>query len=151
TKLKEGAVMCLGHHVAVFRVITDVELEAIRRELISPFGPVASTSPDLAVLSGKLSKLARSEGEILLTGETGVGKEVYARAVHTTSGRRGRFVAINCAALPRELIESELFGFVRGAHSEAKADKAGLFEEADGGTLFLDEIGDMPQELQAKL
>jgi transcriptional regulator with PAS, ATPase and Fis domain len=150
-KLKEGAVICLGNHAAVFRVVTDVEIEAIQRELSQPFGPVASASPDLASLSGKLTKLARSEGEILLTGETGVGKEVYARAIHTASGRRGRFMAINCAALPRELIESELYGFVRGAHSEAKTDKPGLLEEADGGTLFLDEIGDMPQELQAKL
>jgi transcriptional regulator with PAS, ATPase and Fis domain len=88
---------------------------------------------------------------VLLVGETGVGKEVYARAVHATSGRTGRFVAVNCAALPNELIESELFGYARGAHSQATQAKRGLIEEAEGGTLFLDEIGDMGHSAQAKL
>ena len=151
TKLKDGAVICLGSYVAVFRLVTDQQLAALRIDVVSPFAPVGTASPTLALLTQKLAKLARSPGELLLTGETGVGKEIYARAVHEASARAGKFVTINCAALPRELIESELFGFARGAHSEAKADKRGLFEEADGGTLFLDEIGDMPQELQAKL
>ena len=84
-----------------------------------------------------------SEGELFIVGETGVGKEVYARAVHEASGRKGRFVAINCAAIPRELVESELFGYRAGAHSTAHQAKAGLIEEAEGGTLFLDEIGEM--------
>jgi transcriptional regulator with PAS, ATPase and Fis domain len=98
-----------------------------------------------------LRKLAPSDCEILLTGETGVGKEVYARAVHEASRRTGLFVAINCAALPRELVESELFGYVRGAHSQARESKRGLFEESEGGTLFLDEVGEMPADLQTKL
>jgi transcriptional regulator with PAS, ATPase and Fis domain len=76
---------------------------------------------------------------------------VYAQAVHRASGRPGRFVAMNCAAIPTDLVESELFGFVRGAHSQAVANKPGLFEEAEHGTLFLDEIGDMPGPAQAKL
>jgi transcriptional regulator with PAS, ATPase and Fis domain len=76
---------------------------------------------------------------------------VYARAIHQASGRSGRFVEVNCAAIPRELVESELFGYVRGAHSQARENKPGLLEEADGGTLFLDEIGEMSPELQAKL
>jgi two-component system NtrC family response regulator len=84
-------------------------------------------------------------------GETGVGKEVYARAVHQASGRRGRFMAINCAAIPRELVESELFGYRAGAHSTAHQAKPGLIEEAEGGTLFLDEIGEMTTEAQTKL
>jgi two-component system NtrC family response regulator len=151
SKLKDGSLICLGSYVAVFRLVTDQQLVALRDDLVDPFAPVGTASPTLALLTKKLGKLARSSGELLLTGETGVGKEVYARAVHQASRRGGRFVTINCAAIPRELIESELFGFARGAHSEAKADKRGLFEEADGGTLFLDEIGDMPQELQAKL
>jgi two-component system, NtrC family, response regulator len=151
SKLKDGSLICLGTHVAVFRMVTDQQLSALRTDLAAPFALVGTASPTLALLTQKLTKLARSQGELLLTGETGVGKEVYARAVHDASGRNGRFVTINCAAIPRELIESELFGFARGAHSEAKSDKRGLFEEADGGTLFLDEIGDMPQELQAKL
>jgi transcriptional regulator with PAS, ATPase and Fis domain len=80
-----------------------------------------------------------------------VGKEVYARAVHAASGRPGAFVAVNCAALPRELVESELFGYRAGAHSTARGDKPGLIERAAGGTLFLDEVGELPQEGQAKL
>ena len=80
-----------------------------------------------------------------------MGKEVYARAVHEASGRKGRFVAINCAAIPRELVESELFGYRAGAHSTAHSAKAGLIEEAEGGTLFLDEIGEMTPEAQIKL
>ncbi len=150
-KLKDGSLICLGSYVAVFRLVSDPQLSALRADVVSPFALVGTSSPTLALLTQKLTKLARSPGEILLTGETGVGKEVYARAVHVVSGSGGRFMAINCAAIPRELIESELFGFARGAHSEAKSDKRGLFEEAEGGTLFLDEIGDMPQELQAKL
>jgi transcriptional regulator with PAS, ATPase and Fis domain len=150
-RLKEGAVICVGSYAAVFRLVSSLELGAIERDLANPFGPVGTSSPGLAAISQKLSKLAPTTGEILLTGETGAGKEVYAHAIHEASERTGRFVAINCAALPSQLIESELFGFARGAHSEAKSDKRGLIEEAEGGTLFLDEIGDMPPELQAKL
>jgi sigma-54 dependent transcriptional regulator, acetoin dehydrogenase operon transcriptional activator AcoR len=151
TRLNDEAVIFVGGHGAVFRLLPENELEVIYEELKHPLGPVPSSSSELAFVCRKLTKLARSAGEILLTGETGVGKEVYARAIHDLSGRRGNFMAINCAALPSELIESELFGFTRGAHSEARWDKRGLIEEADGGTLFLDEIGDMPQELQVKL
>src|SRR5262249_51046424 len=96
-------------------------------------------------------RLAASANELLIVGETGVGKEVYARAVHRESGRKGRFVAINCAAIPRELVESELFGYRQGAHSTAHQAKPGLIEEAEGGTLFLDEIGEMSAEARTKL
>jgi two-component system, NtrC family, response regulator len=108
-------------------------------------------SPGLAVACDRLRRLAASEGELLIVGETGVGKEVYARAVHGASGRKGRFMAINCAAIPRELVESELFGYRAGAHSTAHQAKPGLIEEAEGGTLFLDEIGEMTGEAQIKL
>jgi DNA-binding NtrC family response regulator len=150
-KLREGSLIFIGGHAAVFRILSLGELAAIATELENPLGPVATVSPTLATICGRLRKLAEADGEILLTGETGVGKEVYANAIHQASGRRGRFVAINCAAIPRELVESELFGYVRGAHSQAAASKPGIIEEAEGGTLFLDEIGEMAPELQTKL
>jgi DNA-binding NtrC family response regulator len=150
-RLREGAVLFFGHQVAVFRTMTGRELDAIRRDLASPFGPVPMLSPIFVKVTDKLRRLAAGSGEMLLVGETGVGKEVYAHAIHQASGRTGKFVAVNCAAIPRELVETELFGFVRGAHSEARESKPGLLDEADGGTLFLDEIGEMSPELQAKL
>jgi transcriptional regulator with PAS, ATPase and Fis domain len=150
-RLRDGALIFFGNHVAVFRMVSQIELEAIKAELVSPFGPVATASPALAVACDRLRRLAASEGELLIVGETGVGKEVYARAVHEASGRKGRFVAINCAAIPRELVESELFGYRQGAHSTAHQAKAGLIEEAEGGTLFLDEIGEMTPEAQIKI
>ena len=97
-------------------------------------------------------KVATTDATVLLTGETGTGKEVFAQAIHQASGRAGRsFVALNCSTFSRELLESELFGHVKGAFTGALNDKKGFIEEADGGTLFLDEIGEMPLDLQAKL
>ncbi len=151
TRIGDGARVFVGHHVFVFRLVSAVEMEAIDEERGRPLGPVATASPPLAVMCHKLRRLAATQGELLLVGETGVGKEVYSRAVHDASGRKGRFVAINCAALPRELVESEIFGYRPGAHSTAHSGKSGLIEEADGGTLFLDEIGEMAPELQTKL
>jgi len=99
-----------------------------------------------------LGRIAPSDVTVLITGESGTGKELVARAIHFNSPRLGRpFLALNCAAIPRELLESELFGFEKGAFTGAVERKAGKFEQADGGTLFLDEIGDMPLDLQAKL
>jgi len=150
-KLRDGSMIFVGGQIAMFRLIAEAERCAILEEIARPFGPVPTFNPAFARICSMLRKLAPTDGEILLTGETGAGKEVYAHAIHDASGRTGKFVAINCAAVPRELVESELFGYLRGAHSQATAPKAGLVEEAEGGTLFLDEIGDMPPELQTKL
>jgi len=99
-----------------------------------------------------LGRVAASDVTILVTGESGTGKELIARAIHINSPRLGKpFIALNCAAIPHELLESELFGHERGAFTGATERKTGKFEQADGGTLFLDEIGDMPLELQVKL
>jgi two-component system response regulator AtoC len=96
-------------------------------------------------------KVAGYRSHVLITGESGTGKEVLARAVHNLSPwKEDSFVAVNCGAIPATLMESEFFGHVRGAFTDAVADKAGLFEEASGGTLFLDEIGDLPLDMQVK-
>ncbi|MBO6940601.1 MAG: sigma-54-dependent Fis family transcriptional regulator [Deltaproteobacteria bacterium] len=109
-------------------------------------------APSMVALAELVSKVAASTATVLLLGETGTGKERLARAVHALSPRRERrFIGINCAAIPADLLESELFGSSKGAFTGAMRDRAGLFEEADGGTLFLDEIGDMRLSLQAKL
>ncbi len=109
-------------------------------------------SPVMEKLFEQIRRVAASEAGVLLTGETGSGKELVARAIHALSSRNGRlFVPVNCAAIPRDLLESELFGHVKGAFTGASEDREGKFKVADGGTLFLDEIGDMAPELQAKL
>lgn len=149
--LQDGDIVFMGGHAAVFRWLSLEEERALAEARRSPMGPIATSSPLTALAEMKLKRIAASEHEILLVGETGVGKEVYAEAIHKASGRAGPLVPVNCAALPGELVESELFGYVRGAHSQANQTKRGLIEEAEGGTLFLDEIGDMPQTAQAKL
>jgi DNA-binding NtrC family response regulator len=149
--LRDGSILFFGGHAAVFRLLSEDSLAAISADLTSPFGPVPTASATMAIAIHKLRRLAPSTEPVFLTGETGTGKEVYARAVHRASGRRGRFVALNCAAIPAELVESELFGYARGAHSQASQGKRGLIEQAEGGTLFLDELGDMPRPAQAKL
>jgi transcriptional regulator with PAS, ATPase and Fis domain len=149
--LADGAVIFMGAHVFVYRRTSREDLEAVRLEMGRPFCPVPTMSPAIARLTRRLRQLARSDVEILLGGETGVGKEVFANAVHRESGRHGAMVAINCAALPDTLIESELFGYARGAHSMAEHGKPGLLERAENGTLFLDEIGEMPVGAQSKL
>ena len=108
--------------------------------------------PAMQKLFELVRRAAPSEGRVLVTGENGTGKELVARAIHEGSRRRaGPFVKLNCAAVPAELIESELFGHERGAFTGAVAARRGKFEQADGGTLFLDEVGDMPPAMQAKV
>jgi two-component system response regulator HydG len=109
-------------------------------------------SDAMCILREKIRNASRVSSSVLITGESGTGKELVARAIHEQSDRRaGKFIAVDCGALPDELIESELFGHKRGAFTTALADKPGLFEEANGGTLFLDEIANTSRRFQAKL
>ncbi len=115
-------------------------------------GELVGVGPMMRKINALIGKVSRADTTVLLTGESGTGKEVVARLIHRHSARtKGPFVAINCGALPEALLESELFGFEKGAFTGAIAMKRGLFEEAGGGILFLDEIGEMPLSLQVKL
>ena len=116
------------------------------------FSGVVGQSPGMLRILDKLRRAAGSSVTVLLQGESGVGKELLAEAIHYNSPRKGqRFIPVNCAGLSDSLLESELFGHVKGAYTGAMSDRKGFFEMADGGTLFLDEIGDMPMAMQAKL
>lgn len=131
------------------------EVSQIRRERMSAFSfsQIIGESPAIKKTIELAKKVAESDfTSILLQGESGTGKDLFAKAIHYTSERSDKpFVAINCAAIPSTLIESELFGYEKGAFTDAKARKEGLFEQAEGGTLFLDEIGELELSLQAKL
>ncbi|MBI5523912.1 MAG: sigma-54-dependent Fis family transcriptional regulator [Desulfarculus sp.] len=116
------------------------------------FGSIIGRSPAMERIFNVLRKVADTKATVLITGESGTGKELVARAIHYNSRRRDRpFVAVNCAAIPATLIESELFGAAKGAYTGADRARPGLFEEAGGSSLFLDEIGELPLEVQAKL
>ena len=118
----------------------------------SRFGQIIGNSPALEFALGEVERVAPTDSTVLVLGETGTGKELIARAIHNLSGRFGRpFVKLNCAAIPFDLLESELFGHEKGAFTGAIAQKIGRFEMAHSGTLFLDEIGDLPPALQPKL
>src|SRR5687767_3721922 len=131
------------------------EVEQVRKEREREFNfrQIVGESPAMKKMLGLAAKVAESEvSSVLLQGESGTGKDLVAKAIHYGSQRAERpFVAINCAALPATLIESELFGYEKGAFTDAKARKEGLFEQAEGGTLLLDEIGELELSLQAKL
>lgn len=116
------------------------------------FRTIVGSSKEMEKVFDVIRKVADTEAAILITGESGTGKELVARSIHNNSSRRDApFVAINCAAIPRDLLESELFGHVKGAFTGAIKDKMGKFQTAEGGTLFLDEVGELPLELQPKL
>jgi two-component system, NtrC family, nitrogen regulation response regulator NtrX len=127
------------------------EVSTLRAAVDSRYELLGST-PVMQELRRQIAKVAPTRSRVLVTGESGTGKELIARAIHRNSAVAGKaFVKVNCAAIPPELIESELFGHERGAFTGAVAKKRGLFEVADGGTIFLDEIGDMSQSAQAKV
>lgn len=128
-----------------------VENQFLREEKVADTGMVG-TSPAMQQLQQSISQVAPEKVTVLIAGETGTGKELVARAIHVGSPRRNAlFVAVNCAAIPHEMLESELFGHEKGAFTGAIKERIGKFELADGGTLFLDEITEMPIQLQAKL
>lgn len=116
------------------------------------FNQIIGSDGSLGAVYAEAEQVANSRSCVLILGETGTGKELFSRLIHDKSARRDMpFVPINCSAIPEPLLESELFGHVKGAFTSASANKSGLFTEADGGTVFLDEIGDMPQSVQVKL
>jgi two-component system, NtrC family, response regulator AtoC len=123
------------------------------REWLGADGPrIVAESPGMRKVMDVIARAAAADTPVLLLGESGTGKELLARALHDESPRRKRsFLAVNCSAIPETLLESLLFGHRRGAFTDAREDRRGLFQEAEGGTIFLDEIGDMPQSLQGKL
>ncbi len=157
--LPDGAVIELGRTAFVFRI---GPRDSARGPAGDPagdltadqVGPVAGVETWSTAFAGQLAaaaRLAKTPTSIILHGETGTGKEVLARGIHAASGRSGPMIAVNCAALPANLIESELFGFKKGAFSGATDDRLGLIRAAHGGTLFLDEIGDLPAQTQVAL
>jgi PAS domain S-box-containing protein len=130
------------------------QIEDLRKQIKKSYSAedIISKSPSMRRLIEMLPTVAESPSTILLSGESGTGKELFARAIHNLSGRKDYpFVAINCASFPETLIESELFGYERGAFTGADRSKPGRFARAEGGTLFLDEVGDLPPSTQAKL
>jgi len=158
---KLGALDFLEKPLSTDKLLVTVEnalrlsrLEDENRELRHRLGKheLIGSGPAMTRLRAQIERVATSETRVCILGETGTGKELVARAIHDKSARReSAFVTLNCAAVPAELIESELFGHEKGAFTGAAAKHAGKFEQADGGTLFLDEIGDMPVAMQAKL
>ncbi|MBX9767408.1 MAG: sigma-54 dependent transcriptional regulator [Bdellovibrionales bacterium] len=139
---------------AAERILLKDENASLKKELQKTFtlDSMIGKSAAISAVFELIKVVATANANVLITGESGSGKELVARALHNSSSRKNKaFVPINCTALPEQLLESELFGHVRGSFTGAVSDKKGLFEEANGGTLFLDEIGDMSLQLQAKL
>lgn len=140
--------------------VGETELEVVAQDAQSrlppseatAFGGLRGRSHRMRVVFTLLERAARTDATVLITGETGTGKEVAAEAIHRNSRRRdGPFVVVDCASIPANLIESDLFGHVKGAFTHAQSDRTGAFVEADGGTVFLDELGELPLELQPRL
>nr|HEX4318070.1 sigma 54-interacting transcriptional regulator [Kofleriaceae bacterium] len=152
--LTDGSLIELGHTLFLFfeRMPMDADAPALLELAPDASLPgMVTLMPDWQHELDRLRQIAGSEIPMLIEGESGSGKEVIARAIHTLSSRRGAFVPVNCGALPDNLVESELFGYKKGAFSGAQSDHPGLVRSADGGTLFLDEIGDLPGSSQAAL
>jgi DNA-binding NtrC family response regulator len=154
TKPFQSDALLLSLERAFERRALEEENQRLRRAVdrTTSFGDLIGASPAMREIFALVRKIAGNRSSVLITGESGTGKEVVARTIHFSGARASRpFVPINCTAIPEGLLESELFGHVRGAFTGAHTSKRGLFEQANGGTLFLDEIGDMGLGLQGKL
>jgi DNA-binding NtrC family response regulator len=154
TKPFDVDAVALVLHRAVEHRALRCEVDALRRvvDTSQRYGQLLGTSQAMREVYGIIDCVAESDAAVLITGESGTGKEVVAREIHARGPRKnGKFVAVNCAAMPEPLLESELFGHVRGAFTDARTPREGLLVAASGGTLLLDEIGDMPVALQPKL
>ncbi len=148
--LRGGSLIRLGRVVLRFDFLLESNLLAVSPH--QRFGPLYGTSVPMRTCFSVLERAAQSDATVLLEGETGTGKSLAARAIHEGSARKSKpFYTIDCGSLPATLLDSELFGYEKGAFSGATARRIGLFEEADGGTIFIDEIGELPLELQPKL
>jgi two-component system response regulator HydG len=148
-KLLQAAVARAVKHSSLQNEVKRLRAQADEH---APAGQLIGESAPMRRVQDLIRRVGPSDASVLIWGETGTGKELVARAIHQCSSRRdGPFIAINCAAVPATLLESELFGHSRGAFTDAKQARSGLFQKATGGTLFLDEIGEMPLEKQAKL
>jgi two-component system response regulator HydG len=139
--------------IAIHKTHTFEPREAkFRGERLAAFDQIVSRSPQIQLLKHLATEVAQTDATVLITGESGTGKELFAHGIHASSPRsKGPFVALNCAGIPEQLLESELFGYQRGAFTDAKQAKPGRFQLAEGGTFFLDEIGEMSPSAQAKL
>ena len=127
-------------------------IRRMEESINTDIGTIIGVSAPVRILKKRIIKVSRVDFSLLITGESGSGKELVARAVHACSERSGHpFVPVNAASIPVNLLESEMFGYAKGAFTDARQDRKGMIEEADGGTLFLDEIGELPTELQSKL
>ena len=134
------------------RLIKENEQLKIRLETIQPLTSLIGSSPRMLAVYKSIASVAGAKSTVLTYGESGTGKELVAKQIHANSPRKQRsFLAVNCGALTESLLETELFGYQKGAFTGANADRIDLFEEADGGTLFLDEVGDMTPAIQVKL
>jgi transcriptional regulator of acetoin/glycerol metabolism len=151
-RLEDGDVIAAGGSLLMFRAALAVGTDVVPGDTCERGDRAFATlSLELAQRFAQVARIAPSRVPVLVRGETGSGKEVLARAIHDASGRTGAFVAVNCGALPTNLIESELFGHRRGAFSGAHEERDGLVRRANGGTLFLDEIAELPEESQVAL
>src|SRR5688572_20132227 len=142
--------------IAVARALEHValkhQLRKLREHAAAGWNGIVGQSPPVRKMNEMIDRVAASDATVLVTGESGTGKELVAKALHALSPRASEpFVAINCAAMPAPLLESELFGHLRGAFTDAKRTRSGLFAQAGNGTIFLDEVGEMPLEMQVKL